>query len=55
MRINFFLSWDFKNAPKYYTVNPNQWNNYFSLLDKILKTLGEGTFGRVVKVKDMDK
>lgn len=27
----------------------------YSLADKILKTLGEGTFGRVVKVKDMDK
>lgn len=26
-----------------------------SISDKILKTLGEGTFGRVVKVKDMDK
>lgn len=25
------------------------------LLDKVLATLGEGTFGRVVKVKDMEK
>lgn len=24
-------------------------------LDKVLATLGEGTFGRVVKVKDMEK
>lgn len=29
--------------------------NYICFADKILKTLGEGTFGRVVKVKDMEK
>lgn len=28
---------------------------WFSLIDKVLATLGEGTFGRVVKVKDMEK
>lgn len=27
---------------------------HFNIADKILGTLGEGTFGKVVKVKDME-
>lgn len=27
---------------------------YFSITDKVLATLGEGTFGKVVKVKDVE-
>lgn len=31
-----------------------KWFVYFHFTGKILATLGEGTFGKVLKVKDMD-
>lgn len=31
----------------------NKANVNFSIADKVLATLGEGTFGKVVKVKDL--